>query len=75
MIFAKLPKISFLQFATLTHGGSSYELDAAPNTQKFVFFLFCVIWAASVRKLKSLPKSAFILPTMKNVIKDVTFGR
>ncbi len=48
---------SLLEFATLTQGGSSYELDAARNTQSFFFFLFCIIQAASVRRLKSLPKS------------------
>jgi hypothetical protein len=47
---------SLLEFATLTQGGSSYELDAAQNTQSLFFFLFCIIWAASVRRLKSLPK-------------------
>jgi hypothetical protein len=70
-----LPKKSLLEFATLTQGGSSYELDMPPLTPKVCFFfLFCVIWAASVRRLKSLPKSGFMLRTMKNITKDVTFG-
>ncbi len=31
-----------------------------PGTPKvYVFFLFCITWAASVRRLKSLPKSNF----------------
>jgi hypothetical protein len=65
-----------LEFATLTQGRSSYELDAARNTQKvYVFFLFCIIWAASVRRLKSLAKSDIMLLTMKNVTQDVIFAR
>jgi hypothetical protein len=46
-------------------GGSSYELDAAPNAQTYIIFLFCVIWAASVRRHMSLPQSAFILLNQK----------
>jgi hypothetical protein len=56
MIFAWLAGKSLLEFATLMQGGSSYELDAARNTQSLIFLLFCIIWAASVRRLKSLPK-------------------
>ena len=36
---------------------SSYSLKAALNTQYKDFFLFWVIWAASGRRLKSLPNS------------------
>jgi hypothetical protein len=68
-----------LEFATLTQGRSSYELDAAlmpPGTPKvYVFFLFCITWAASVRRQKSLPKSNIMLLTMKNVTQDVIFAR
>jgi hypothetical protein len=39
MIFSQLAGKSWLEFATLTQGGSSYELDAAPNTQSLFFLL------------------------------------
>ncbi len=46
-----------------------------PGTPKvYVFFLFCIIWAASVRRLKSLPKTDIMLLTMKNVTQDVIFA-
>jgi hypothetical protein len=35
-----------------------------PGTPKvYVFFLFCITWAASVRRLKSLPNSNIMLLT------------
>jgi hypothetical protein len=47
-----------------------------PGTPKvYVFFLFCITWVASVRRLKSLPKSNITLLTMKNVTQDVIFAR
>ena len=47
-----------------------------PGTPKvYVFFLFCITWAASVRRQKSLPKSNIMLLTMKNVTQDVIFAR
>ena len=47
-----------------------------PGTPKvYVFFLFCITWAASVRRLKSLPKSNIMLLSMKNVTQDVIFAR
>jgi hypothetical protein len=36
-----------------------------PENTKFFSFLFCIIWAASVRRLKSLLGSGFLLLTMK----------
>jgi hypothetical protein len=56
-------------------GRSSYELDAARTPKVYVFFLFFITWAASVRRLKSLPKSNIMLLTMKNVTQDVIFAR
>jgi hypothetical protein len=38
-IFAYLAGKSLLEFATLTQGKSSYELDAARNTQSLCFLL------------------------------------
>ncbi len=75
MIFAWLAGKYLHEFATLTQGGSSYELDAARNTQSLLFFLFCIIWAASVRRLKSLLKWDIMLFTMTNVILDVIFAK
>jgi hypothetical protein len=47
-----------------------------PGTPKvYVFILFCITWAASVRRLKSLPKSNIMLLTMKNVTQHVIFAR
>ena len=75
MIFAKAAGKIMLEFATLMQGGSSFELNAAPDTQNKVFFLFCIIWAASVRRLQSLPNSGIMLLTIKNVTEDVMFTR
>jgi hypothetical protein len=75
MIFLSWSRKSLLEFAALTQGGSSYELDATQNTQSLFFFLFCIIWAASVRRLKSLSKSDILLLTIKNVTQDVIFAR
>jgi hypothetical protein len=73
--FCKVAKKSLLQFATLTQGESSYKLNAAPNTQSWFFFLFCVIWAASFRRLKSRPKSGIMLLTLKKVTQvDIFLG-
>jgi hypothetical protein len=63
--FSQVDLKALREFATLTQGGSSWELDATPNTQSLFFFLFCVIWAASVGRLKSLPKSGIMLFTLK----------
>ncbi len=54
LIFYKLAGKSWHNFATLVLGESQYELDAAPLAQSQIIFLLCVIWAASVRRLKSL---------------------
>jgi hypothetical protein len=75
MIFAQLTGKSWLTLTTLTQGGSSYELDAAGTTKVYFFFLFCIIWAASVRRLQSLPKPDIMLLTMKNVTQDVIISR
>jgi hypothetical protein len=74
MILVKPAGKSLQEFATLMQERSSYELDAAPNTQSLVFFFF-LFHLASVRRLKSLLKSAFLLFTMKNVTKAVIFAR
>ncbi len=46
-----------------------------PRPKCYIIYLFCVIYAASVRRLKSLPKSGLLLINKKEVIQVVNFAR
>ncbi len=69
--FFKRGQKIFQDFAALIFGEKVLRTSCCPQGPILDYLQFCIIWAASVRRLKSLPKSGLLVIIMKKVIQDV----